>query len=82
MWRADGGGGDGSGSFDGALSQVINGARKSPSSLDEQFERLILKGISMDADSSQPCTDIVARLGGAQADQGPKQSRAVRPRGD
>ena len=74
MWRADGGGGDGSGSFDGALSQVINGARKSPSSLDEQFERLILKGISMDADSSQPCTDIVARLSGLKPTKG--QSKA------
>ena len=54
MYRADGRCGSSSGGFDRALSQVIDGARQSASSLDEQFERWILKGVGMDADGAKP----------------------------
>jgi hypothetical protein len=42
---------------------MIYGARQSASSLDEQFECLILKGIGMDADGAKPCSDVVTGLG-------------------
>src|SRR6516164_5430294 len=72
--RADDRSSTSSGGFDGALSQVIDRARKSAGSLDEQFERLILKGVSMDADGPKPCRDVVTRLGRLEPTKG--QSKA------
>ena len=74
MCRADGRGSGSSGSFEGTLSQVIDGARQSAGSLDEQFERLILKGVNMDADGAKPRSDIVTRLGRLEPSKG--QSKA------
>ena len=60
MCRADGRSSGSSSGFDSALSQVIDGARQSPRSLDKQFEGLILEGISMDAGGPKPRSDIFA----------------------
>ena len=68
MCRADGRCSSSGGGFDGALSQVIDGAREPASSLDEQFERLILKRVGMDADGAKPCSDVVTGFGPARAD--------------
>ena len=42
--------------------QVIDGARQSVRSLDEQFEPLILEGIGMNTDSAKPCSNVVTGL--------------------
>ena len=62
MCRADGWRSGGGGCFDRTLGQVINSARQSASSLDEQFERLILKGIGMNTDGAKPRSDVITGL--------------------
>src|SRR5215472_12561635 len=53
----------------------------SASSLDEQFERLIVKGISMDADGPKPRSDIITRLGRLEPAKGQSEaSREVKAR--
>jgi len=68
MCRADGRCSSSGGGLDRALSQVIDGTRQSASSLDEQFEPLILKGICVDADGPKPRSDVVTGFGQAQAE--------------
>ena len=58
-----------SGGFDRALGQVIDGARQSIGGLDKQFERLVLKGIGMDAHRAKPSGHVVARLGRLEPSQ-------------
>ena len=62
MYRANGWRSGGGRGFDRTLGQVIDGARQSVSSLDEQFEPLILEGIGMNTDSAKPCSNVVTGL--------------------
>jgi len=70
MYRANGWRGGCCGGFDRTLGQVIDGPRQPASSLDEQFEPLILEGISMDADGAKSCTDVFTRLGRLEPSEG------------
>ena len=74
MYRANGWRSGGGCCFDRTLGQVIDGARQSAGSLDEQLEPLILEGIGMDPDLAKPCSDVFTGLCGLEPSEG--QSKA------
>src|SRR5262249_37883078 len=76
MCCANGGARGGRGSFDCTPRQVIKGARKSACSLDEHFERLLLKGISMDADGPKPRSYIITRLSRLEPAKGQSEAQS------